>query len=122
MTYNAFNHPQISRRTALKAAGIGFGHLALAGMLGQQTARAATVAAALRFALTTTARSSPVSGRRRDGGRTRLRIPRRKALLRGARHRRDVHADTRNRRWFATTATAPGLTRVAFVERLSGRV
>lgn len=37
---NAISHTSISRRQALKSAGAGFGYLALAGLLGEQQARA----------------------------------------------------------------------------------
>ena len=37
-----YNPPLISRRTLLRSAGAGFGYLALAGLLGQQNARAVT--------------------------------------------------------------------------------
>jgi hypothetical protein len=37
---NPFNPHPVSRRSLLKSAGAGFGYLALAGLLGQQTARA----------------------------------------------------------------------------------
>jgi hypothetical protein len=42
----SFLHPYVSRRAALKSAGAGFGAVALAGLLGQNAARAASVATA----------------------------------------------------------------------------